>query len=72
MLRDDMVADELHQLERAVKAFTVNPALRARQDGERTPEEWLQYNQVLIEIIKYHQRAAEGIIGALEAAEENE
>jgi hypothetical protein len=67
---DNMAAGELMKLERAMRAFAINPALRARAGGKRTPEEWLKCSQFMLNIIKAHQDFAEAILRDLAAAVE--
>jgi hypothetical protein len=63
---DNMAAGELMKLERAARAFAINPALRARKDGERTPKEWVQFNQHLRYLAESASWTTEIILGVLE------
>jgi hypothetical protein len=65
-LGDNMAAGELMKLERAARAFAINPALRAREDGERTPKEWVQFSQHLRHLIQSASWTTEIILDLLE------
>jgi hypothetical protein len=69
---DDVAAGELMQIEIVLRAFAINPNLRARKDGERTSKEWSQFGQFMLHLIETHQRAAETILGNLRATESAE
>jgi hypothetical protein len=69
---DDVVAGELAHLQMILRAFAINPALRAREDGERTSEEWSQFGQSILHFIETHQQTAETILGNLRATESAE
>jgi hypothetical protein len=71
-LGDNMASGEITKLERAVRAFVINPALRAREDGERTPKEWVQFNQHLQHLTQSASWTTEIILGVLERTMEEE
>jgi hypothetical protein len=65
---DDVAAGELMQIEIVLRAFAINPAIRARQGGKRTPEEWLMYDRCMSYI--GYQKTAGAIPRDLIAVEE--
>jgi hypothetical protein len=69
-LGDRMVAGELAYIQLILKAFTINPELRAREGGERTPEEWHQCNQFMLGISEIHHDFAKVILREMETAME--
>jgi hypothetical protein len=71
-LGDRFVSGELVIIQLILSAFTINSELRARQGGERTPEELSQCRQFMLNISKIHKGFAEVILRDLAAAEEEE
>jgi hypothetical protein len=71
-IEDDMAAGELMKLERAVRAFAIDLALRARKDAERTPEEWFEFNQYMLYLFKIDEWTADTILKEMEEAIEEE
>jgi hypothetical protein len=69
---DNVAAGELMQIEIVLRAFAIDPALRAREDGERTSKEWSQFGKFMLHLIETHQRTTETILGLLKATESSE
>jgi hypothetical protein len=67
---DDVVAGEVMQIEIVLRAFAIDPALRARAGGKRTSEEWHKYDRHMLYIGRGSQETAGVIPRDLIAPEE--